>query len=109
MKEVLVKLQGRDEEDNKDLSKWRRAKCDEIYTDNMIRKEQEYCISAGIIDQLFSFEETRIVYLDFVRSDGGPLNETCNSHLIRFDVVSTDSFWLSVSISWRYRKDLKIR
>lgn len=69
MKKAKAKLYEINEKGDRDLSKERLAKFDNIYPDNMVSKKQKETISAELIDSLFFFEEAQTVYKTFVKFD----------------------------------------
>lgn len=83
MKEAQEKLHSMAGNGNRDLSKWRLAKFDCIFSNTMISKQQKITISAGMVDSLFSFEEAVIASIKFTSFDSDAQDKTNISYLIR--------------------------
>lgn len=88
MKEEKAKLHVINEKGERDLLKLRLPKFDNIFS--KLGFQQKETISADLVDNLFSFEESWIVHKTFVKIDTDVEGETSISYLIWLDAFIAD-------------------
>lgn len=90
MKETLRKLSGTKQEGERDLSKWRLSKFVEICSE-IVTSRNRNATNSSSVDQLFTSDKAWMVSNHIVKYDLNAEDETCIAHLIRMDVIITDS------------------
>lgn len=94
MRKAQAKLHGMDRNVNETLFRWGLAKYNDICSTTKVSKQQKKTILPDLVDSLFSFEDTRKVWIEFLRFDTDTQDETSISYLICLDEFITNSAYL---------------